>query len=376
MTSSKATTVEESTTKSDGGTTLAPIDVTTMTSIGEKVTISYYNSDSWSKVYIFAYVDDNGAQKIAGDWPGTEVTESNDGWYSYTVEALPSSHPLSLIFNNGADIQTPILVVNDTTKTYLVNATNGACASKEEALKVLEDEKKSNKLNIYFLNDGHWGSTVGIYAYGKINGLNNEPLGTWGNKTMVKGEDSWYSISIDVNVDSYDEESLNIIIYDKNFNQAFPSDEISQRVEINVKNNADLYVSSLGNGKATKDEIIALSQSMISEEKTVIYFYNSDIWSRVSAYAWGTLNTAKNEPLGTWDNHYLAIMGDDGWYAIVIKASYSDFDDGKINLIIYDKNSDTTRTGDVSLSINGNIYMAKDGHIETTKEALIAYLSK
>lgn len=67
------------------------------------VTVHYYNSDNWVRVYFYCYT-------VAGKeplraWPGTRVsTKDEDGWHVKSVEGVSEA---SFCFNNGSNLQDP-----------------------------------------------------------------------------------------------------------------------------------------------------------------------------------------------------------------------------------------------------------------------------
>ncbi len=73
----------------------------------ETITIHYNNSNNWDDLTLYAY--GNGAQdgentvEILGEWPGTEMTDDGEGWWSYTIPAseLKGISSVRVIFANG-----------------------------------------------------------------------------------------------------------------------------------------------------------------------------------------------------------------------------------------------------------------------------------
>ena len=62
--------------------------------------IHYYNSNSWTSVYLYSY-DDSGtvSKKLSGEWPGTAMTSEGSGWYTYPEIDTQSAKAM---FTNGA----------------------------------------------------------------------------------------------------------------------------------------------------------------------------------------------------------------------------------------------------------------------------------
>ncbi|MGN0537990.1 MAG: type I pullulanase, partial [Acutalibacteraceae bacterium] len=75
------------------------------------LTIHYYNSNSWSTVYMYVYTESGSNVTIyAGAWPGTQMTNDGDGWYSGYIDEVESA---LFIANNAQGSQDPS-VVNST----------------------------------------------------------------------------------------------------------------------------------------------------------------------------------------------------------------------------------------------------------------------
>lgn len=98
-------------------TTQLPVSVGTLTSdtivkyvykaveSSDNVKVHYYNSQSWSKVTMYAYDERTGTAKLlTGEWPGSEMTAEGSGWYVYPEI---SSDYAQVIFTNGNGTQIP-----------------------------------------------------------------------------------------------------------------------------------------------------------------------------------------------------------------------------------------------------------------------------
>jgi hypothetical protein len=63
-------------------------------------TVYFQNTDNWANVYVYAWTGSGSSvTKYAGDWPGTEMTNLGEGYYSYTFTGTPEK----VIFNIGSD---------------------------------------------------------------------------------------------------------------------------------------------------------------------------------------------------------------------------------------------------------------------------------
>lgn len=87
---------------------LASVDTSEAYAASELV-IHAKDGANWGTVNIYNWGD---AGEIAGAWPGTEMTEEGDGWYTYTLE---TDYNLNLVFSaEGGAPQT--IDVNDVNK--------------------------------------------------------------------------------------------------------------------------------------------------------------------------------------------------------------------------------------------------------------------
>ena len=64
------------------------------------ITVSFYNSQGWQKVYLWAWK--TGGGNLFSAWPGQQLTDSDgDGWFNYTFDA--SIKEINFIFNCGSN---------------------------------------------------------------------------------------------------------------------------------------------------------------------------------------------------------------------------------------------------------------------------------
>lgn len=73
----------------------------------ESVTVHYYNSSNWDKLTLYAYGNGersgSNTKNLLGDWPGAEMKDDGDGWWSYTIPSaeLEGIDAVRVIFANG-----------------------------------------------------------------------------------------------------------------------------------------------------------------------------------------------------------------------------------------------------------------------------------
>ena len=76
---------------------------------GSFTTAYFYNTEGWESVYAYSW----GATAL-GEWPGTEMTLEEDGWYKIVLNA-GAGEELNIIFNNGNNgKQTSDMKITDT----------------------------------------------------------------------------------------------------------------------------------------------------------------------------------------------------------------------------------------------------------------------
>ena len=85
------------------------------------VKVSFKNTGGWSNVYAYAWkgAGNSAEDKELGEWPGTEMTDDGDGWYSINV----SVDAEKIIFTNNAGDQTDNLTI-DKNEGYYYNDGN------------------------------------------------------------------------------------------------------------------------------------------------------------------------------------------------------------------------------------------------------------
>ncbi|PRZ00286.1 putative secreted protein (Por secretion system target) [Marinilabilia salmonicolor] len=114
------------------GTTTAPISV------------AYQNTQAWSDIYIYTW--DNTGAELTGTWPGTAITEFQDGWYRYDFEA--SVNHVNVIFNNGAGSQTGNIEGITSTSCY-AGTTPDYVECPSVVTSVAKTENTGNQLEIF-----------------------------------------------------------------------------------------------------------------------------------------------------------------------------------------------------------------------------------
>lgn len=130
----------------------------------EELTVYYYNSNQWNKIY--SYVWDAADKQLLGAWPGSAITAEENGWYTIKIEAS-TLEGLNIIFNNNSGKQTPNIALDIVNPYYYgINATG--FASKEAALEAYAAEQVSP--NVYYLRGdmNNWDTSKPLTVNGDV----------------------------------------------------------------------------------------------------------------------------------------------------------------------------------------------------------------
>jgi alpha-amylase len=166
---------------------------------GTFTTAYFYNTEGWDTVCAYTW----GATALS-EWPGKELTQDEDGWYSIVLPA-GAGEDLNIIFNNGNNgKQTSDMKITDMKNRFFLH--NGISyhkyGSKKEALAdVIGGE--ASYTTAYFYNEkadeDSW-NNVYLYVYGGANGEYNNLVGTWPGAAMTREEGTnWYTAEVPSN---------------------------------------------------------------------------------------------------------------------------------------------------------------------------------
>ncbi len=268
-------------------------------------TVYYYNTDSWASVYAYAWsgTEPNEVEFI-GAWPGTAMTAvaGEEGWFKISVSPLAERVIFS---NNGANEKAAVLI--DFKKPYIKD---GECLA---AIPV-------EKVNVYFYNSfGCADDQVRAYAW---KGESEALLGAWPGSSMtpVNGHDGWLTVLIPVTAEK-------IIFANGNGGEGLQTAD-------QTLNFSKLFYK---NGEWTADYPVDPDP----EETMTVYYYNTNAWGSVYAYAWKGANTPK---LGAWPGAQMtAVEGHDGWFKVDVPTDAES---------ICFNNNDGAQTSDYELDPN------------------------
>lgn len=206
--------------------------------VDENVTVYFYNSKSWEKVYAHCYVLNSVDYTT---WPGVEISpvaSLGEGWYSYTLPDDLTVAELRVQFNNGTDDannKIDVRVLND--QDIYFNAFRGVgYKSATEALANNSEQviESTGTTKIYYYNSRRW-KTVYAYAYG-TDTAETEYTRKWPGNIATKDEtrENWYYIEI-----KQDCEKVNFKVI---FNNG-GSSGTNQSVDTLINNHKNTYIN-------------------------------------------------------------------------------------------------------------------------------------
>ncbi len=184
-------------------------EVVTLPETLEENTIYFVKPSSWgSSVYIYAY-DESGTSVVnyTGEWPGTAMTKSADGYYYYTLPSTVSS--ASIIFSDGEGNQYPasqqpgldyssgnayVYQSGKWTETVINENPNPNPNPNPDPDDPTEEglPETLEANTIYFVKPSTWASTVYIYAYNESGTPTVEYTGSWPGTAMTLSDNGYY----------------------------------------------------------------------------------------------------------------------------------------------------------------------------------------
>ncbi len=152
------------------------------------VTLHFGNTTSWDKVNLYSWIP--GGNTLLGNWPGTQLIQGADGFYSCSFE-VPSGSKVNFIYSNGSGSQTVDLqlgtVTSDTEKWIKLSEQDSEgkyTASQQTSAYTIAISPQVNGNNITF---EYVGDATSVYVAGSFNGWNStaNPMTKNGNKWSV-----------------------------------------------------------------------------------------------------------------------------------------------------------------------------------------------
>lgn len=207
--------------------------------------------------------------------------------------------------------------------------------------------KAAENTTIYFLNSDEW-AEVGAYIYGE----QGELLGGWGTTTAEPATElggNWMKVT------ATGTPPCSIIFYNK------AND--SERAELYLPTAENIYVTAKAQSFTSREEAEAsLAASALASTK--VYFYNSEGWTTVNAYVWGTSN---DSALPGWPG-VTAAESEIGekWMELEVPA------DPAFHVIFFNAENDAERV-DAYIENKTNVYATMTANYASALEAEIAF---
>ncbi|WP_010422408.1 starch-binding protein [Anaerophaga thermohalophila] len=110
----------------------------------EPISVAYQNTEGWSSVNIYTW--DAYGTALTGDWPGTPISEFQDGWFRYDFD--PSVKHVNVIFNNGSGAQTGN-IEGVTSTTCYSGSTPEQVECPSAITSIAKEEKAGTRLEIF-----------------------------------------------------------------------------------------------------------------------------------------------------------------------------------------------------------------------------------
>lgn len=232
--------------------------------IEDQITVYYYNENNWKSPYIYYYCDN----LAPVTWPGKQMNDFGDGWYSYTINNLKTA---KVIFSDNGANQNPAQ-----------NQEGYSVSGEKWYLNGSWYDSEPNGITVHFNNYNDW-DNVNIYYY------NGNKTGTsWTGNPMIPDGDGWYTYKI------YGFDEAKVL-----FNNG-------KGIQIPGQNQEGFAVSGemwYRNGEWTSER----------PDDVTVYFYKPDNWSAPNIYYYKDINDTGK----AWPGNAMSFVRDN-WYSYTI----------------------------------------------------------
>lgn len=154
-------------------------------------TVYFQNTGNWANVYVYAWTGSgSSATKYAGDWPGTEMTNLGEGYYSYTFTGTPEK----VIFNIGSNAKKTADLTFADHALYTNDGTYTTPSTSTEITKIKKSKSAFDESNI-----------PSFYLLGNMDkdgNTNNNDNAVWDATTAMKMSPIVYYNADKTDVDS------------------------------------------------------------------------------------------------------------------------------------------------------------------------------
>lgn len=232
--------------------------------IENKITVYYYNENNWESPYIYYYCDN----LAPVTWPGKQMNDFGDGWYSYTINNLKTA---KVIFSDNGANQNPAQ-----------NQEGYSVSGEKWYLNGSWYDSEPNGITVHFNNYNDW-DNVNIYYYS-----GNKTGTSWTGNPMIPDGDGWYTYKI------YGFDEAKVL-----FNNG-------KGIQIPGQNQEGFAVSGemwYRNGEWTSER----------PDDVTVYFYKPDNWSAPNIYYYKD----NNDTGKAWPGNAMSFVRDN-WYSYTI----------------------------------------------------------
>ena len=299
------------------------------------VTVYFKNTQGWSSVNCYAYIDGSNN----GEWPGAAMTYDADitvngskGWWKYT---LPTGLENASVIFNGDGNQYPAAMEPG----LAVGGSSMACDGTDWSAATVgggddPTPQPGGKTTIYVK------SATAPYLY-VWDGAGGEPNGAWPGAQMTQKDGDYW-------VASFDQAPLNAIFHN---NQGGDSNQTG-----NIEGlSGDNYFTYDGTSGYTTESAPVPDPTPQPGGKTTIYVKSA---TAPYLYVW---DGAGGEPNGAWPGAQMTQKDGDYWVA--------SFDQAPLNAIFHNnQGGDSNQTGNIE-GLSGDNYFTYDGTSGYTTES-------
>lgn len=232
--------------------------------IENQITVYYYNENNWESPYIYYYCDN----LAPVTWPGKQMNDFGDGWYSYTINNLKTA---KVIFSDNGANQNPAQ-----------NQEGYSVSGEKWYLNGSWYDSEPNGITVHFNNYNDW-DNVNIYYYS-----GNKTGTSWTGNPMIPDGDGWYTYKI------YGFDEAKVL-----FNNG-------KGIQIPGQNQEGFAVSGemwYRNGEWTSER----------PDDVTVYFYKPDNWSAPNIYYYKDINDTGK----AWPGNAMSFVRDN-WYSYTI----------------------------------------------------------
>lgn len=232
--------------------------------IEDQITVYYYNENNWKSPYIYYYCDN----LAPVTWPGKQMNDFGDGWYSYTINNLKTA---KVIFSDNGANQNPAQ-----------NQEGYSVSGEKWYLNGSWYDSEPNGITVHFNNYNDW-DNVNIYYYS-----GNKTGTSWTGNPMIPDGDGWYTYKI------YGFDEAKVL-----FNNG-------KGIQIPGQNQEGFAVSGemwYRNGEWTAER----------PDDVTVYFYKPDNWSAPNIYYYKD----NNDTGKAWPGNAMSFVRDN-WYSYTI----------------------------------------------------------